>query len=123
MSSQEFPGEGDIWIVKFEKLKEFFKPFRPCVVVSNNVQNEFDDKIVVVSTTTDEIEKIRKFEAFIDNTPETGLDEPSKILGNYPHTIYKNLRLVGKKRLGVANLEIMKKVREALKIVFNLENK
>jgi mRNA-degrading endonuclease toxin of MazEF toxin-antitoxin module len=93
------------------------------VVVSNNVQNEFDDKIVVVPTTTDEIEKIRKFEAFIDNTPETGLDEPSKILGNYPHTIHKNLRLVGKKRLGVTNLEIMKKVREALKIVFNLENK
>jgi mRNA-degrading endonuclease toxin of MazEF toxin-antitoxin module len=110
-------------MVKFEKLKEFSKPFRPCIVVSNNAQNEFDDKIVVVPTTTDEIEKVRKFEAFIDNTPETGLDEPSKILGNYPHTIYKNLRLVGKKRLGVANLEIMKKVREALKIVLNLENK
>jgi hypothetical protein len=78
---------------------------------------------VVVTTTTDDISNIQPFEVFIDNTPETGLDEPSKILGNYPHTIYKKLRLVGKKRLGVANLEIMKKVREALKIVLNLENK
>lgn len=47
-SSKEFPLEGDIWLVKFDKLKEFSKPFRPCLIVSNNTQNEFDDKIVVV---------------------------------------------------------------------------
>lgn len=121
-SSKEFPREGDIWIVKFEKLKEFSKAFRPCVVVSNNFQNEFDDKIVVAPATADEVELVRKFEVFIENTKETGLEKPSKILCNYPHTIYKKLRLVGTKRIGVVSPEIMEKVKKALKIVLNLRN-
>ena len=120
MNAKSFPQEGDIWIVKFEKLKEFSKPYRPCVVVSNNTQNELDEKIVVVPTTTDEVENIELFEVFTKNTPETGLDEPSKVLCNYPHTIYKRLRLVGKKRIGVASWETMEKVKKALVIVLNL---
>lgn len=103
-------------------MKEFSKPYRPCIVVSNNFQNEFDTKIVVVTTTTDDLKNIQPFEVFIENTPETGLDEPSKILGNYHHTIYKKLRLVGKKRLGVASPEIIEKMKKALKITLNLEN-
>jgi mRNA-degrading endonuclease toxin of MazEF toxin-antitoxin module len=120
MSSKDFPYEGDIWIVKFEKLKEFSKPFRPCIVVSNDFQNQFDDKIVVVPATADEIEKIRVFEVFIENTEATGLEKPSKVLCSYPHTIYKKLRLVGEKRIGVASPEIMKKIKVALRIVLNL---
>ena len=120
MSSKNFPREGDIWIVKFEKLKEFSKPFRPCVVVSNDFQNEFDDKIVVAPTTADEMEKIRTFEVFIENAKTTGLEKPSKVLCNYPHTIYKKLRLVGEKRIGIASPEVMEKVKKALKLVLNL---
>ena len=120
--SKDFPKEGDIWLIKFDKLKEFSKPYRPCVVVSNNFQNEFDDKIVVVPTTTEDIDNIQPFEVFIDNTRETGLDEPGKFLCNYPHTIYKKLRIIGKKRLGIASSKIMEKVKKALKITLNLEN-
>jgi mRNA-degrading endonuclease toxin of MazEF toxin-antitoxin module len=120
MSSKNFPREGDIWIVKFEKLKEFSKPFRPCIVVSNDLQNEFDDKIIVAPATADEIEKIRTFEVFIENTKTTGLEKPSKVLCSYPHTIYKKLRLMGEKRIGVVSPEIMEKVKKALKIVLNL---
>ena len=120
MRSKDFPHEGDIWIVKFEKLKEFSKPYRPCLVVSNNIQNEFDENIIVVGLTTDEMEKIRAFEVFIKNTPETGLDEPSKICCNYLHTVNKKLRLMDKKRIGVASSEIMEKVKKALKTVLNL---
>jgi len=54
----------------------------------------------VVPTTTSEVEQIRTFEVFIENTSENGLEKPSKVLCNYPHTVYKKLRLVGKKRLG-----------------------
>ncbi|MCE8163936.1 MAG: type II toxin-antitoxin system PemK/MazF family toxin [Candidatus Moeniiplasma glomeromycotorum] len=115
-----FPLEGDIWIVKFDKLKEFSKPFRPCLIVSNNTQNEFDDKIVVVPITTDEIEKIRKFEVFIENYLKTGLKEPSKICCNYLHTVNKNLRLVDKKRVGAVSSQIMEKVKKVLKITLNL---
>ncbi|WP_322632169.1 hypothetical protein [endosymbiont DhMRE of Dentiscutata heterogama] len=36
---QSIPHEGEIWLVKFEKLKGFSKPYRPCLVVSNDFQN------------------------------------------------------------------------------------
>lgn len=121
MSSQEFPQEGDIWLVKFEKLKEFSKLYRPCLVISNDTQNQFDENIVMVGLSTDEMEIVRTFEVFIKNTSETGLDEPSKICCNYLHTVNKNLRLVGKRRLGVVSPEVMVKVRKALRIVLNLE--
>jgi mRNA-degrading endonuclease toxin of MazEF toxin-antitoxin module len=122
MNSKEFPQEGDIWIVKFDKLKEFSKPYRPCTVVSNNFQNEFDKNIVVVGLTTEDIENIESFEVFIENTSENGLDKPSKICCNYLHTINKKLRLVDKKRVGVVSPEIMEKVKKALKMTLNLGN-
>jgi len=61
--------------------------------------------------TTDDLENVQLFEVFIKNTPETGLDEPSKIVLNHPFTIFKELRL--EKRLGVANREVMEKVKVA----------
>jgi len=61
--------------------------------------------------TTDDLENVQLFEVFIKNTPETGLDEPSKIVLNHPFTIFKELRL--EKRLGVANKEVMEKVKVA----------
>ncbi|MEG7978760.1 MAG: type II toxin-antitoxin system PemK/MazF family toxin [Mollicutes bacterium UO1] len=121
MKNKDFPQEGEVWIIKFDKLKEFSKPYRPCLVVSNNAQNEFDENIVVVGLTTDDIENIELFEVFIKNTPETGLDEPSKICCNYLHTVNKKLRLVDKKRLGVISPEIMEKAKATLKIVLNLK--
>ena len=119
--NKSFPQEGEIWLVKFDKLKEFSKPYRPCVVVSNNYQNKYDQKIVVVATTTEELENVRLFEVLVKNTPETGLDKPSKILCNYPHTIHKGLRLV--KHLGVVGSEILERVKKALKITLNLDGK
>src|SRR6185369_10958898 len=107
-------------MIKFEKLKEFSKPYRPCLVISNDTQNQFDKNIVVVGLTTDEMEQIRTFEVFIKNTPETGLAEPSKICCNYIHTVNKNLRLVDKRRLGIASKEIMEKVKKVLRMTLNL---
>lgn len=68
------------------------------------------------------MDQIRTFEVFIKDTPENGLDEPSKICCNYLHTVNKKLRLVGTKRIGVASPEIMVKVKEALKITLNLRS-
>lgn len=118
MSNKEFPKEGEIWLVKFEKLKEFSKPYRPCLIVSNNFQNELDKKIVVVAMTTEKLDKIQPFEVFINNELGTGLDEYSKILCNYPHTVDKKLRLI--KYLGIANKKIVEEVKKSLKIVLNL---
>ena len=82
------PYQGEIWLAELPKIKEFSKPFRPVLVISNNLQNEFDNLITIATLTTEDIENIRPFEVFIENTPETGLDYPSKVLTNYSFAIY-----------------------------------
>lgn len=99
--------------MRFKKSKETPKTFRPCFVFSSDIQNEFNDLIAVVPISTENIEIIEPFEVFINNTPETGLDYPSKIQFIYPMTIDKELRLVDKKRLGVVSREVMEKAKVA----------
>ena|SRR5437660_4247802 len=111
--SSKFPQKGEIWLVKFKKAKETSKTFRPCLIISNDTQNEFNDLIVVAPISTDNIGTVEPFEVFIENNREAGLDKPSKIQFIYPLTIDKELRLVGKKRLGVAKKEIMEQAKTA----------
>jgi len=97
------PKRGEIWLVKGDKIKEFSKRFRPFFVISNDIQNKLDKRIIVVPFTTEDIEKIQSFEVFVNKTPENGLDEDSKILLNYPFAIFKK-RL--KERVGIVREEI-----------------
>jgi len=120
--TSKLPKRGEIWLVKFKKTKETPKTFRPCLVISSDIQNEFNDLIAVVPITTDNVKTVEYFEVFIKNTPETGLDEPSKIQFIFPMTIDKELRLVDKKRLGVASKEVMEKAIEAWKFAFDTED-
>ena len=115
------PQKGEIWLVKFKKAKETPKTFRPCLVISDNSQNEFNDLIVVAPITTDEVETIEPFEVFIENSKETGLDKPSKVQFIYPFTIDKDLRLVGTKGLGIVDQKIMEQSKVAWKMAFNWE--
>jgi mRNA-degrading endonuclease toxin of MazEF toxin-antitoxin module len=114
------PRQGEIWLAELPKIKEFSKPFRPVLVISNDLQNEFDNLTTIATLTTDDIENAKPFEVYIENTSETGLDYPSKILVGYSFTIYKELRLI--KRLGVVSEEVMIQVKTALRITFDLED-
>ncbi|CAI2180939.1 662_t:CDS:2 [Funneliformis geosporum] len=80
--------------VEFPPTLEDRKPIRPCLVISDNIQNEYE------------------------NTPETGLDYPSKLLFNYPRTVDRE-RL--KEHLGAANEKIMNQAKKAWKIAFACE--
>jgi mRNA-degrading endonuclease toxin of MazEF toxin-antitoxin module len=114
---EKLPKKGEIWLANNpERIKELGKDRRPVLIISNDEQNDYDDKVVVAPLTTDDIEKIKLFEVFIKNTPETGLDYPSKILLNYPFTLDKELRL--EKKIGVASPEIMEKIKKAWEIAF-----
>lgn len=113
------PKQGEIWLVDFPKVKESRKPTRPCLVISDNVQNECDEWIVVIPLTTEDIENIEPFEVFVKNTKETGLDYPSKLQFNYPRTVDRT-RL--KENLGVINRKIIGELKEAWKIAFDSEN-
>jgi mRNA-degrading endonuclease toxin of MazEF toxin-antitoxin module len=88
------PRQGEIWLVEFPKIKEFSKPFRPALIISNNLQNEFDNLVTAATLTTDDVENVKPFEVFIENNKANGLDYPSKILVGYSFSIYKELRLV-----------------------------
>ena len=83
-----FPKRGEIWLVKCDKIKEFSKDYRPALIISNDIQNEFDDYVTVAMMTTEDLENIRLFEVFIKNTKETGLDEPSKISFNRLFSVF-----------------------------------
>jgi|ERR1043166_5107821 mRNA-degrading endonuclease toxin of MazEF toxin-antitoxin module len=97
---KKLPKKGGVWLANNpERIKELRKDYRPVLIISNDEQNEYDDKIVVVPLT----EKVKLVEVFIKNTSETGLDCPSKILLNYPFTLDKELSLVGNRRLGVVS--------------------
>lgn len=95
-------------MTEFPPAKESRKPIRPVLIISDNIQNEYDEWIVVVPITTEDIKNIEPFEVFIKNNLQTGLDYPSKIQFNYPFTVDKG-RL--KKHLGMANREIMEQAK------------
>ena len=118
--NNKIPRRGEIWLIKCDKIKEFSKDYRPALIISNDLQNEYGEYVAVAMMTTDDLENIQLFEVFIKNTSETGLDEPSKIVLNHPFTVFRKLRL--EKRLGVASREIMEKAKSAWKIAFDAEN-
>ena len=112
------PRQGEIWLVKFPPTTEDRKPIRPCLVLSDNIQNQYAKWIVVIPLTTEDIDNIEPFEVLVKNIPETGLDYPSKLQFNYPFTVDKE-RL--KKHLGKVNKEIMEQAKMAWQIAFNTE--
>src|SRR4051812_46103030 len=103
---KKIPYQGEIWLVEFPKVKESRKPFRPCVVISNDEQNIHDEEVIVLPLTTGEVivGEIQLFEIPVEKSQETGLDESSRILTNRIHTINKELRLV--RKLGKISPEI-----------------
>jgi len=119
LDKQNFPKRGEIWLIKCDKIKEFSKDYRPALVISNDLQNEYGEYVTVAMITTDDLENIQLFEVLVKNTPETGLDKPSKIILNHPFTVFKKLRL--EKRLGIISKLTMERVKIAWKIVFNVE--
>lgn len=113
------PKRGEIWLIEFPKNKENRKPIRPCLVISNNLQNEYGKWIVVVALTTQDIENIEPFEVFIKNPAAIKIDKPSKLKLNYPHTVDKE-RL--KEYLGTASAEIMNQAKKAWNVAFDIES-
>jgi len=117
--ARNIPKRGEIWLVEFPLTKESRKPIRPCLIISNDIQNEYGKWIVIISLTTKDIENIEPFEVFVEKTKETGIDKSSKLKFNYPQTIDRE-RL--KEHLGIANRETMEKAKQAWKISFDVEN-
>jgi mRNA-degrading endonuclease toxin of MazEF toxin-antitoxin module len=91
------------------------------LIVSNDAQNEYDEEIIVVPLSSQELERIRPHELLIKKSKENGLDEDSKILFNRLRNVEKDTRL-GDDRIGIVSKEILKEVKEKLKLVLDLED-
>jgi len=117
-----YPQRGEIHWVDFNYKTQRgseIKKNRPSLVISNNTQNENDEQIVVVPLSSKEVQQIEPFEVFIDQTPENGLEKPSKILLHRVQVIDKEVRLKG--FIGIAGTKTMEQVNKALKLVLDLE--
>ena len=117
----KFPHRGQIWLVDFNRKSEKeINKIRPTLVVSNNIQNELDEQIIMAPLTSEEIKEVADYEVFVKNTKETGLDKPSKVLLQRIRAVEKELRLIN--YLGEVDKETMKEVEKALKTVLDLED-
>ncbi|CAI2180220.1 15125_t:CDS:1 [Funneliformis geosporum] len=122
-SPHPFPHYGEIYLVYFNprKGKEVGK-LRPAVVVSNNIQNEYDHHIIVAPISDEDWENLAEvqiFEILIKANATNGLDKNSKILLNRVRAIDKELRK--RDYVGVADKGIMEQVSKGLELVLNIK--
>src|SRR5690349_21383290 len=101
-------------------MESYIKKLRPSLVVSNNVQNEFDIEIIVAPLSSQELARIEPYETFIKRNKENGLEKDSKALFNRLRAIEKSTRLGN--YIGKIDKEIMKETKEKLKLVLDLED-
>jgi mRNA interferase MazF len=84
-----------------------------CLVVSNNISNEFSPVITIIPLSFANLDKIYDFETFLP-AEKTGLDRSSKISSHIIITIDKN-RVMGE-RVGFISKGFMEKVEKALRL-------
>lgn len=127
----KLPKRGEIWLVNYNynhklgqvqelELESLIKKIRPSLVVSNNIQNEFDREIIVVPLTSQGLDLIEPYEILIKKDKENGLDQDSKVLFNRLRNIEKSTRLGD--YVGVIAEEMKREVKEKLKLVLDLED-
>ena len=110
--NKDFPKRGGIYWVNFDPtVGSETKKTRPALIVSNDIGNE-NSPIVIVAPITSKIKNIYPFEVEV-----TVSGKPGKILLNQCRAIDKS-RLTQK--IDSIDLETMKAVEDALKIVFSL---
>ena len=124
-SPHPFPHYGEIYWVYFNprKGREVGK-LRPAVVVSNDIQNEYDHHIIVAPLSDEDWEvlaEIQHFEVLIRANATNGLKKDSKILLNRVRAIDKKLRL--RDYCGVSSEEIMEQVNKGLELVLNIKKR
>ena len=108
---------GDIWLVNLDPtLGHEIKKSRPAVIIQNNLGNRFSPITIIAPVTSQKIEMIFPFEAFLERL-NSGLEMDSKVLLNQIRAIDKQRLL---KKLGKVNENTLTKINEAIKISLGL---
>lgn len=108
---------GGIYSVNLAHEGEGVKETCPCLVVSNNISNEFSPVVTIIPLSVSNLEKIYEFETFLP-AATNGLGKDAKISSHIIITIDK-AKVVGE-RLGFLTKSLMAKVDKALKFQLNL---
>jgi len=115
-----FPRRGEIYLVDFNRRKgKEIRKIRPAVVISNDIQNQYDRYLTVAPASSEEMEVIRPFEVLVIKTVNNGLNYDSKILLNQIHSIDHQARL--RKYCGQLEERLIKEVEKGIKLVLALE--
>lgn len=130
LTQSKFPKQGEIWLIdytfNFSKFKdsEFemesqIKKLRPSIILSNNIQNEFNNRLIIAPLTSKSIDVVNHpFEILIKKDKENGLEKDSKILLNFLVSLDKEYRL--NKYLGKVNKSEVSKVLNGVNILFKI---
>ena len=108
---------GGIYSVNLAHDEAGSKETCPCLVVSNNISNEFSPVVTIVPLSFANLGKIYEFETFLP-APQNGLGKDAKISSHIIITIDKT-KVVGE-RLGFLTKALMTKVNKALKFQLDL---
>ena len=109
----KFPKRGEVYQVSLDPTvgTEIAKT-RPALVISNDIGNQFSERVVVAPITSQNTEKVYPFEVLIP-AGEGGLTQASKALLDQIRSIDKQ-RL--KKRLGTLGSDRMTEVDQAIRL-------
>lgn len=107
------PQRGEIYWVNLDPTvgSEIAKT-RPAVIISNNIGNQYADRVIVAPITTAQVAKVYPFEVKVE-TSEGGLRQTGKILLDQIRAIDK-ARLGTK--LGMLSAERMEEVNRAIRL-------
>lgn len=90
----------------------------PCLVVSNNISNEYSPVVTIIPLSFKNLEKIYDFETFLPASDD-GLDRDAKISSHILITIDKS-NVVGE-RIGFINKPLMSQVDKTLCLQLGIE--
>jgi mRNA interferase MazF len=109
---------GGIYSVNMAHEGEAGQDTCPCLVISNNISNEYSPVVTIIPLAFVNLETIYEFEALLP-AKNTGLDRDAKISTHIIITIDKT-KVVGA-RLGFVGKGLMKKVEKALYLQLDLK--
>lgn len=113
MAGVKFPKRGEIYRVSLDPTigTEIAKT-RPALIISNDIGNQFSERVTVAPLSSQHTEKVYPFEVLIP-AGEAGLTQASKVLLDQLRSIDKR-RL--KNRLGTVGPDRMTAVDQAIRI-------
>ena len=109
---------GGIYAVKLPHADVQEPEVCPCLVVSNNISNEYSSVVTIIPLNFNRLEKIYDFETFLPAS-EDGLGRDAKISSHILITIDKT-NIVGE-RLGFVNKTLMTQVDKTLCLQLGIE--